>query len=465
MSPPETPRLTPPDAPRIMRRLKLTPRFLDFQDWVPPVRLRTLLPLSAALLTLATAVHARTARDLSARMRIDGYTTEFIAGDEDVFGTDPQRGILQEPRDDSKWQNNEVYQVRVTWDAQYLYIATEGKIWGNNMILIMDTVPNRGLGSMTSLNSWRRNFTFDTFARFAGDEFVPDVLGATWDTNTNPRFLTQLAGNQVDDRQVGSDFRAVASFDQGNDGRSMEFAIPWRNVFAGLAGVGTRDTFMTVNGVADTLRRLPLGVHSIKLAVVVTGGGDGTGGPDAAPDNLRGCSDNSNDNIIIDNYAILDLDQDDDTGLGHGGPDGIPDWNCSPITRVSFRYPPPITALRFSIQDVTLDRPAFAPDMNEAAGFHVTLSPPLNPNDPLDQARTCTFSANIFDARGRWVRNLFLNTTVPALTADQSLRDLGLTQWDGRDGNGARVSPGIYILRLVIEPNLDRAVKALVVVR
>lgn len=428
------------------------------------MRLPHVLMPALCVALLATPAFARTARDLNARMRIDGYSSDFVAGDEDVFGLSAS-GLPQEARDDSKWQNNEIYQIHVTWDAQFLYVAVDGKIWGNNMVLLFDSMPNRGLADMTSLNSWRRNVNFDTFGRFPGDEFMPDVLGATWDGNTNPRLLTQLSGNQVDDHLVGPEFRAVATFDQGNDGRAMEFAIPWRNVFAGLGGGGTRDTVVTVAGITDTLRRMPIGVRSIKIAAFVTGGWDGSGGPDSAPDNLRGHTDDGNANIIIDNYATLELDRNDDTGMGFGGPDGIPDWDVSPNERVSFRYAPPITAVRFSIGDLTLDRPAFRPDFGDRVGFHVRLDPPLDPNEPIDQARRAIFSANIYDASGRWVRNLFLNANVPAISADEALRAAGQSAWDGRDASGRLVAPGIYVLRVVIEPNLDRATRALVVVR
>jgi hypothetical protein len=425
------------------------------------------LPFLSLVLVVALSAPpavAGTARDLSARMRIDGYPSEFVPVDEDVFGYDAT-GALQEAFDDSKWQNNEVYQIHVTWDAQFLYAAVDGRIWGNNMVLLFDTMPNRGLVDMTALNSWRRNVTFDSFGRYPGDEFLPDVFGATWDTNTNPRLVTQIAASQVDDHQVGAEFRSVASFDQANDNRSMELAIPWRNVFAGLGGGGTRDTLVTVGGVTDTLRRMPLGVRSIKVAAFVTANWDGGGGPDSAPDNLRGHTDDGNANIILDNYASIELDRNDDTGMGFGGPDGIPDWDVSPADRITFRYAPPITAVRFSIGDFRLDRPAFKPDLGDAVQFHLRLDPPLDPSEPIDVARRATFTANVYDATGRLVRNLFVNENVSALDADEELSAAGLSRWDGRNEAGQVVAPGIYVLRLVIEPNLDRATRALVVVR
>lgn len=422
--------------------------------------------LALGLVLAVCPASARTARDLSARMRIDGYSAEFIAGDEDVFGLDSIRQVPQEPRDDSKWgANNEIHQIHLTWDAQFLYAAVDGKIWGNNMVLFFDSVPNRGMTSMEALNSWRRNVGFDTFGRFPGDEYLPDVFGATWDTNTEPRLITHISGNQVDDHRAGPEYRAAATFDQGNDGRSMEMAIPWRNVFAGLGGGGTRDTLVTVGGVTDTLRRMPLGVHSIKVGALLTGGGDGTGGPDSAPDNLRGHTDDSNAPVVLDNYALVELDLNDDSGLGAGGPDGIPDWNVSPKQRVTFRYPPPIVPLRFSIRELTLDRPAFKPDRGEGVTFHIEIGPPLDPDEPIDVARRVRFSANLFDATGRKVRDLLVDYSVQAINADSELQATGLTRWDGRDSGGKFVDPGIYVLRLAIEPNLDRATRALVVVR
>lgn len=429
------------------------------------VRSLVLFALALGLVGSVSPADGRTARDLSARMRVDGYASEFLSGDEEIFGLNPA-GVAEEARDDSKWQNNEVYQIRITWDAANLYVAVEGKIWGNNLVLLFDSMPGRGLSSMTDLNSWKRNVDFDTFGRFPGDEFMPDVFAGTWDTNTQgPRFLTQVSGNQVDDQVVGEEFSGAATFDGGNDGRAMELAIPWRNVFAALGGGGTRDIPVVIDGVPDTLPGLPVGVRSIKVAAFVTAGWDGSGGPDSAPDNLRGHTDQGGDKIVLDNYASIELDRNDDTGLGLGGPDGVPDWDVSPRERVTFRYQPPITAVRFSIGDLSLDRPAFRPDLGDGMRFFVRLDPPLDPDEPIDLARRAVFSANVYDASGRWVRNLFLNKNVQAINASEELNASGLARWDGRDETGRRVEPGIYILRVTIEPNLDRATRALVVVR
>lgn len=411
------------------------------------------------VMTAPTAT-ATTARDLSSRLRIDGFTNDY-SPDETMFGFNTGANAPEEASDDSRWGvNNDITQVRLSWDAQYLYIAGEGRIWDNNLIMLFDSVPGRGLVSMTALNSWRRNFDFDTTGAGQGAGFSPDMFAATWDGNTSPRLVVQIAGNQVDDQRVGPTFNASATFLQGNPDRSMELRIPWRTLFLGGAGLGTRDTFMTVAGVSDTFRLFPRGAK-LKFCAAVTAGGDGTGGPDSAPDNLRGHTDNSGDLVFLDNYAIIDLDRNDDTGLGNGGPDGVADWNVEPHTRVSFRYRPPVVALRFAVDRVEVDRPAFSPERGERVHFAVDLDKKLDPTDRVNQVRTFNLTANVYDLRGRLVRSLYTSQTRGALTPS----DANVDSWNGRDDRDRIVPPGIYVIRTVIEPNLSRALRSVVVVR
>src|SRR5262249_26073842 len=146
---------------------------------------------------------AATARDLRQRIVIDGYTNDFT-DDERVFGYNATAQESEEPSNDSVWGvNDDINQIRITWDARYLYLAAEGRIWDNNMILFLDSTPGRGLGAMDSLNSWRRNFSFDTTGSFAGQGFAPDLFAATWDgNNTGPRIIMQEASQRVRDFQL-----------------------------------------------------------------------------------------------------------------------------------------------------------------------------------------------------------------------------------------------------------------------
>lgn len=223
------------------------------------------------ILSLAVPASARTARDLSDRIRLDGFTDDYAA-DEAIFGRNVAAGnVLEEADDDSKWGiSNDIRQIRITWDAKNLYLASEGNIWDNNMVLLLDTVTGHGLRTMSRLNSWRRNFTFDTTGFAAGRaRFMPDLFSGTWDGNTAPRLLIVLDSTTVDDQQPGTLFRAVATFLRDQPGRAMELVIPWRTVFLGSAGFGTRDTVMTVGGVRDTFHLFPPGTR-IRLAGVVT---------------------------------------------------------------------------------------------------------------------------------------------------------------------------------------------------
>jgi hypothetical protein len=423
----------------------------------------------AALLLLfcrAVPATATTARDLRAGRTMDGYTTEW-ASDEALFGFNTVQKSLEEPVDDSKWGvNNDINQVRVTWDAHNLYLAGEGKIWGNNMVLLVDVIPSHGMYSMSGLNSWSRNFTFDTTDAAHGREFLPDLFCGTWDGNPTPHLVTVQDVHQVTDLQVGGgQFTAASTFYQDRDGRAMELAIPWSLVLAN--DPEGRDTIVTVGGHTDTLRWFPPGQRSLKICGVITAGGDNTGGPDSGPDNTRGYVSDSYTAAYVDNYVEIPLDRQGDIAAG-SAPDGIPDWGISPTARRTVKYGPlPIVSVRFSLSELEVNRPAFAPDRGEQVQFRFRLSPALDPGDPLSQLRTVDLSANVFDLRGNFVRNLYVSdrrSAFPQVCTD-CLSDPNWDVWDGRDADGRIVPAGVYVLRVVIEPNLSRTTRSVVVVR
>ena len=422
------------------------------------LRLAALLLLTAALFGAARPASAVTARDLltgpNARIRIDGYTTEFTDS-ERVFGLNPD-GTPQEASDDSKWgMNNDINQIRITWDNTNLYIAGEGKIGDanghNNMILFIDSVQGQGLARMDSLNSWRRNFFFDTDSA-AG--FTPDLFVATWDNAQEPpHLITWVSAQTVLDNVIGAQppnaFTAATTFASDNSGRAMEASIPWTTVFRGHA--------------------FPRGAK-IRICGAITGGGDGTGCPDAAPDNGQGLSSDAGTKAVIDNYAIIDLDRNADIqggavpGPAVPGGDGVPDFGVEPISRVSFRFPPPIFPKSFCVKDILFDRPALLPDRGEQIHFNVRLEPEPDPRDLNNGARKITMSAYVYDLRGREVRTLYESQGRPVL-APGGPAYAAYDVWDGRDRNGAIVPPGIYIVRIITEPGVCRALRAFAVVR
>src|SRR5262249_35874465 len=162
-------------------------------------------------------------------------------------------------------------QVRITWDAKNLYLAVEGVIWGNNTMLLLDTVQGRGLSTLRELNSWKRLFDFTP-------DFHPDLFVATWDGNSSPKlFLQDSTLHRVTEEESGSGFAGAATFPQTHRRRAMEVAIPWNPLFLGDNPLGPRDT--VIHDGRDTLRIFPPG-SVLKIAAVVTGGADNTGGPD-----------------------------------------------------------------------------------------------------------------------------------------------------------------------------------------
>lgn len=406
---------------------------------------------------------------LRGRILIDGDSRDFEA-DEALFGlnTELNPPQLEESDIDSRWQDNDIAQIHLTWDADSVYIAADGVINSNNMIILVDVGnPNPGvtsetgiafdgLSEMTQLNSWRRNFTFE-------NGFRPDFFVATWDGNKTPRLLSVRAANNVVDEvpasgadaQVAGQFLSAATFQGTQAGRSLEFSAPWWKVLGFTSPTGLERRY--VPSLGDTLSVLPAGIRRIRLAGIVTAGGDGTGGPDSAPDNLQGHETDSGVQVTIDNFAIVDLDALDNV-TGAAGPDGLPDFNISVKERTTFLVQPPVLSIRFSFDELTFDRPAFAPDRGETVGWSFGISPKL---DPAQAAlRFAAFSAAIYDMNGKSIRRLYQNDR---RSTDQVISDLD--RWDGRDDAGEIVGGGIYLLRLILEPNQVRLIKPMAVVR
>ncbi len=429
-----------------------------------------------ALIAFAPAARGQSEVHNGGRIRIDGFSDDFTDS-ESVFmlNTRVSPPVLEESRTDSRWQDNDISQIKFTWDADSVYIAADGVINGNNMLLLFDVgnpAPGilhdtgarfNGLTSMANLNSWRRNFVFD-------NGFAPDLFMATWDGNTTPKLLTVQGANTVLDESPANasggtgQFRSAASFSGTKQG-SMELAIPWWKFLGFSSPTGLERRY--IPEYRDTVTVLPPGVRFIRFAGVVTGGGDGTGGPDSAPDNLQGHEVDAGIQETIDNFAILDLDTLDVNG--RPGPDGIPDFSRSgggrtvivqPKSRITFKVQPPIRSVRFELDSLAFSRPSFAPSRQQRAGFRFAATSP-DLSGPSDLAgRSVTVSAAVYDMRGQLVRRIYTNDRRPAeRPAD------GKDSWDGRDDNGSLVPGGIYLLRLVLEPAQFRKLAPIVVVR
>lgn len=401
--------------------------------------------LAACLAALAVApppAAAVTRLDLSDRFEIDGLTREWAA-DESLLQTndsDPTNPVPEESISDSKWGfNNDVRQIRLTWDARFLYVGVDAIIWDNNVILLMDFKPG-GMQEMTGLNSWRRNFVFQGIQ--------PDLFLATWDRNTLPQVWSVESSNNVTQKDATS-FATVATFSQGTDGRAMEAAIPWTF----LLGDDAELVYSSAHG--DSVYELPGDISEIRLVAVVTAGPDGTGGPDSAPDNSRGHDNSSTTQVTIDNWVTVPFDL---TRPGGGAPDGVPDFNANVRERVSFRVRPPVRSLRQEIGDIVIARPLISPEQGGELEFRVELTPEAPPEEDF---RVATLTSEIYDLRGEKVRTLY---RLDARSASDPL-DPAMDRWDGRDDGGRLVPGGIYVLRVVLEPDADRKTRSFTVLR
>lgn len=409
----------------------------------PALRLAFLV-LAAALLAPGGA-GAATAPDLSSRITIDGYSGDFTSGEKLLDESVPEEGTA-----DSKWGvNNDINQIRITWDADYLYLAVDGIIWDNNVVLVFDATEGSpgdpeddGLASMTNIDSWRRNFDF-------GNGLTPDLFMATWDRNPTPRLLVVRAPTDVEEQPVTT-YAAVSTFSQGSRGRAMEAAIPWPLVL----GADAERVF--VPEIGDTLYRIPDDVHDLRIAGFVTAGPDGTGGPDSAPDNLQGHTNDSANRVLIDNYAILPLDLDAESSPLHG----FPDMGIEPKDRTSFLVQPPVRGITFEIAALRLARSVVSPEENRPLEFELDLSPPVPPDE--ESFRKVSLTAEIYDLSGRRVRVLYRDderlASDPNYPATKNV-------WDGRDGAGRMVDGGIYLLQVVSEPGLHRKARVFSVIR
>ena len=263
-----------------------------------------------ALVLFASIAHAGTAINLSDRIVIDGSTADYL-DDETIFQRTPSGGP-EESTIDSQWGRfNDINNVRITWDANYLYVAVEGYCFDNNTMIFFDSLPlpdgqNAGWKSFSSIEGgWRRAVSF-------GNGFNPELFLATWDNNTVPQLWTYTGPNQ--DQQVANgSFPTAATFSRDLPDRAMEAAIPWDTFFLGQ---GHRE-FDAAYG--DTVYVLPEGVTEIRFAAWITTGADGLGGPDTAPDNISGTQVDSAVPVVLDNYVRIPIDRVDAQGGYHSG--------------------------------------------------------------------------------------------------------------------------------------------------
>ena len=219
--------------------------------------------------------------------------------------------VGDDPADDSHWLGNDIDNIYLTWDANYLYIGVEYEISDNAMIIYFeDGTP----GGVTDFNSERgysgafpRNITFP-------DSVGIDFIVASWNGDGPYVYLT-AEGTSTD--LTGECLAATG------DSYSQEVAIPWSVIYPDAEG--------TV-------------IPGAQLRIVgVIAGGDNWGAADAVPDNPS--VDGGEGPHLLTEFITVPLDTDGD---------GIPDFSGGALYgTVHFDDPqfasPPYPAAQISV--------------------------------------------------------------------------------------------------------------------
>ena len=269
-------------------------RILVFLSLIDKILHKIILIIAFILISFC---FSETEPDLSNRIIIDGISNDFTFDENILIDS---LGILLESPSDSYWgEYNDVKQIKITWDESYLYLAVDACSWGNNVMLFIDIYEDYGIEDMSELNAWQRSFNFYNCN--------PDFFVGTWDTNEIPQFWKVQEGSSMQVEQI-STTETYSTFDTSNLAGAMEIKIAWEILFYDQE---------------HSLQHFP----SIKLLSVITGGNDYSSGPDCAPDNLEGMTNNASQMILLDNYAEILIDADHD---------GNPDMNISPQDQTDF---------------------------------------------------------------------------------------------------------------------------------
>ena len=350
------------------------------------------------ILCFISVCFAVTGTDLSNRIIIDGLSHDFT-NDEEIL-SDSIGNLLESPADSYWGEYNDVKQIKVTWDTTYLYLAVDACSWGNNVMLFIDIYDDYGIEDMSEVNAWQRSFKFYNWN--------PDFLVGTWDTNDIPQFWKVQEGGTMQVEQIPT-IETSATFDTGNLAGAMEIKIAW-----------------------VILKPPNRSIQHIKLLSVITSGDDYSSGPDCAPDNLGGMANDTGQKVVLDNYAEIIIDADED---------GNPDMNIEPQMRTTFYKKPPFEVIPLLIYNVIFENgKTFAPSIEGEINFELVSN------------RASEFTVEIFDVNGKFINDA--ENTEPLSW-----------KWNGKNENGKFVPFGIYILRFIADSGEVSHKEAIVVIK
>ena len=354
--------------------------------------------ISIIALSSISVCFAVTGTDLSNRIIIDGFSDDFTIDEEILI--DSIGNLLESPADSYWGEYNDVKQIKVTWDASYLYLAVDACSWDNNVMLFIDIYDDYGIKDMSEVNAWQRSFKFYNCN--------PDFLVGTWDTNDIPQFWKVQEGGTMQVEQIPT-IETSATFDTGNLAGAMEIKIAW-----GILKPNNRS------------------IQHIKLLSVITSGDDYSSGPDCAPDNLGGMANDTGQKVVLDNYAEIIIDADED---------GNPDMNIEPQMRTTFYKKPPFEAIPLLIYNVIFENgKTFAPSIEGEINFELVSN------------RASEFTVEIFDVNGKFINDA--ENTEPLSW-----------KWNGKNENGNIVPFGVYILRFIANTGEVSHKEAVVVIK
>jgi len=281
----------------------------------PPAALSILLALLAGASSVPAS--AKSDPDILGRILMDGLVGDFH-DDEKLFDDAPS-GRAHESKEDSQWgAEHDIRQIRVTWDRRYLYLAVEGHIAGDRLMVLIDVEPYQGLVTLNNTNQWRRHVNFHS-------DFMPDFLIVTVDGEPASRMYTHLndSPGQLATMQRNVWFFSHSTFQEGVQEPASEIMMPWGTLFAedDRGPVVMRDTLM--DGRFQRVAFIHPGT-TIKIAGIVTGADVMSSGPDVAPNNILGCPAVAAEVLQVDNWVEIPVDID---------LDGLPDMGVSATER------------------------------------------------------------------------------------------------------------------------------------
>jgi len=336
-------------------------------------------------------IFAKSSINKSELIKIDGNTSDFDLESDQIILSPDLFGKFYESDNDSKWgSGNDVFKLKLTWDAKYLYIGIDGVCWGNNIICYIQTLPKEGISDVSKLSAWKRNVKFENIK--------PNFFLATWDNNEKPQFWKIINETSVEDKS--SQVETKATF-KGSIKGGMEAKINWDTLY------GQGEYRISTNA-------------SLKIVTLVVGG-ETCGGPDSMPNSSVDMPVNCSETPIIDNFVKIDLDK---------NYDGLPDMNIDirerakvEIDTTSSKYQP------LKIYDISIENRSFTPN-NDGINDEVVINYKLS--------KDAKVSAKVFNFEGEVVYDIYEDISLTA--GSQKIK------WNGLNNYNILEKAGIYII-------------------